>query len=159
MLSKNTDYFKDSRRFKLDEILHDKILYSEFLGHLRRSVQSENLLCVRMVEMFEVIVDADPARAVSQAWNIYRYFVAPGSAYEVSLYSRHKKELMLSLARPHREMFLELKKSAHSMLSVNFNNYQFTEGYAQLATLMRDEKNKALTSTRLSLSALLWAKK
>jgi hypothetical protein len=79
----------------------------------------------------------------AQAWTIFRFFVTPGSAYEVSLYSRHKKELMIQLASPQPGMFDELKKSALSMLSVNFNSYRFTDDYRNLYKIMREVSKSA----------------
>jgi hypothetical protein len=158
LTSKDLDYFSEKRMFTLDEILHDRYLHNEFHAHLKKSVQTENLLCVRMVEVnmllcdffrcvsmiyiamqiFEEMVRNGDKEADAQAWTVFRFFVTPGSAYEVSLYSRHKKELMIQLASPQGSMFEELKKSALSMLSVNFNSYRFADDYRNLYRIMRE---------------------
>lgn len=177
------DTLNDKRLFTLEEILTDKTLYADFLSYLTRAIQVENLLCIRMIEIFEeMVVMAMPAPSSSSstsakagssskllpspaatdaikahAWTIYRYFVAPCASLEVSLYSRHKKELMIGLANPKSGLFIELEKSARSMLSVSFNTYRFTEDYRNLYKLMREEKKKGMSmSAKLSLSNLLW---
>jgi hypothetical protein len=165
LLTKNTDYFEnDDKRFRLDDVLKDKILYGELLSYLRRCGQSENLLCIRMVEQFEDLfasmsTSKDLSKSwlncVTHAWSVFRYFVAPGSPFEIVLSAKHKKDIMLSLAKPTKNMFLELKKGAYTSLSSSFSEYKTTEEYAQLIVLMRTEKNMALSSTRLSIPSLL----
>ena len=58
--------------FALEEILKDRILYLEFHEYLVKSVASENLLCVRMIDIFrEIVQSGNKARACEQAWQIY----------------------------------------------------------------------------------------
>jgi hypothetical protein len=54
LYSRDAEYFSEKRMFTLDEILHDRLLHNEFHAHLKKSVQTENLLCVRMVEVIYV---------------------------------------------------------------------------------------------------------
>lgn len=127
------DVAENRKKFSLDDLLSNNFLYKQFLSHLNTTQSAENLLCVRMIAIFlEHMSAKDIKRAKAQAWNIYRYFVASGSAFEVSLYSLHKKEVMLALAMPNVNMFDELKKSAMMMLMVNFNTYRGTEEYRRL---------------------------
>lgn len=133
---------RERKIFSLEEILRNRILYREFLSHLQQTVQAENLLCIRMVELFEIMCkNSDPAKE-DQAWLIYRFFVAVGSPFEVSLYSRHKSLLMLKLGSPVSGMFSELNKSAMNMLMVNFNSYQFTDSYRNLYKVVLEEMPK-----------------
>jgi hypothetical protein len=130
------------------------VLYIEFLTHLQKKISAENLLCYRMILIFEermaavnedaestnLIIDQLKDDAINQAWVVYRHFVAPDAPYEVSLHSRHKKEIMISLASPYTGMFDELKKSTYSVLTVNFNAFKFTDEYRQLWKVMRDAR-------------------
>lgn len=128
----------ETKRFTLDELLSDTFLFKEFLHVMNKSHSAENLLCVRMIAIFvELMTAKDIKGAKEEAWKIFRYFVAPGSAFEVSLYSLHKKEVMLALAMPNIHMFDELKKSATTMLTVNFNTFRGTDDYRQLATAIK----------------------
>lgn len=156
-LDKKSDLFHEKRLFSLQEILENRVLYTEFLSHLQKKMSVENLLCYRMILIFEERIAAMDvadsgretsercneslkAEAINQAWVIYRYFVAPDAPYEVSLHSRHKKELMISLAYPYKAMFEELKKSTYSVLTVNFNAFKFTDEYRHLWKTLRDAR-------------------
>ena len=151
LLEKKTEIFHEKRLFSLHEILENRVLYNQFLSHLQKKMSVENLLCYRMILIFEEQMTAisemhverdSPTKveAVNQAWTIYRYFVAPDSPYEVSLHSRHKKEIMISLACPYHAMFDELKKSTYSVLTVNFNAFKFTDEYRCLWKVMREAR-------------------
>jgi hypothetical protein len=165
LLTKNTDYFENAdKRFRLEEMLKDKILYGELLSYLRRNQQSENLVCFRIVEQFEDVfasmsTSKDLSKSwincVTQAWNVFKYFVALGAPFEVGISGKARKEIMLSLAKPSKNMFLDLKKTAYTNLNNSFNEYKMTIEYPNLIHLMREEKNKALSSTRMTLSSLL----
>ena len=85
------------------DVLNDKMLYSEFLSYLQSIVSSENLLCMRLIVMFKETFKARPPptqMAASQnAWMIYKFFVAPGSAFEVSVSHRRRKQTEVSTSR------------------------------------------------------------
>lgn len=194
LLYKTTDYFENvNKRFRLEEVLKDKILYGELLGYLRRTQASENLLCYRMIEAFEDVFGSlstskDLSKSwnycVTHAWNVFKYFVAPGAPFEVFLKPDHaqraraavagggntphshasattvrygtkqKKEIMLSLSKPHKNMFSDLKKAAYANLQASFGEYKLTEEYELLIELMRREKNKALSSTHMQWDSI-----
>ena len=137
------------RMFTLHEITGNEILYNCFLKYLMNNMTSENLLCYRMISLFEDMMSEndikDETEVTNHAWKIYRYFVAPEAPLEVSLHSRHKKELIISLANVHPQMFSELKKSATSVLAVNFNSYKSTSDYRELWKIVKMEKDKSKT--------------
>ncbi len=58
------------------------------------------------------------------AWQIYRYFVHPGSAYEIALSHRRRKELCLLMASPTRDMFDRVEKSALDALKVHYTTFK-----------------------------------
>jgi hypothetical protein len=80
--------------------------------------------------------------ASRQAWKIYQFFVAPGSAFEVSIHYLHRKEVMLSMAKPRQGMFSHIKRSAMTMLRTNFEAYKKTSDYAGLSIFMRKMKEE-----------------
>jgi hypothetical protein len=153
-------------KMELPEVLIDNILYEAFLSYLQTIVSSENLLCVRMIEYFkELTPDSMTTKggslsssinnyyrfeSINQAWLIYLYFVHPGSAYEVGLSHRRRKEVRLSMANPTRNMFDRLEKSAMEAVKVHFRN--FKNSYAVKSKIknnivyfmLRREEEKAL---------------
>ena len=131
----------ESRRFQLEEIRNCLHLYNEFLSFLRNRVSSENLICVRMIDIFQdLIKTVDTKSAEIQAWKIYQYFVAPGSAYEVSIHHIHRKHVMLGMAEPKKGMFNNIRHSAHETLKVNFETFKQTNQYKLMGKMMRDRK-------------------
>ena len=78
-----------------------------------------------------------PADIENCAWAVYRFFVAPGSAYEINLSVRQRKDIMIALARPEHRMFDVLKATAMGFLATNFNSFKFTDEYAGLARLLK----------------------
>ena len=139
--------FTEKRSFTLKDFIDNSILYNEFIKYLESIFSAEYLLCARMIDIFEVEITNQStvsiAKATDCAWLIFRYFAAKDAPYEVSLHSRHKKELMISLAKVHMQMFDELKKSVMSVLTVKFNTYKSTESYRGLWKLMKKEQSKS----------------
>ena len=71
------EYFTDKRLFTLNEILVDHILYPHFLSYLQVQLSAENLLCIRMIHIFEELI-VSPEQviyATDHAWIIYRYIL------------------------------------------------------------------------------------
>ena len=149
-LLKTKEQYTEERNFTLKEVINNRILYNEFLVYLQKKILSENLLCIRMINMFEELFVTDTPESFTEAtdcaWKIFRYFIANGAPYEVSLHSKHKKEIMISLAKVCLEMFDELKKSIMPVLSVNFNSYKSTDSYRCLWKLMKQEKSNSFWS-------------
>ena len=95
---------EDLQCFDILDMISDRILYGHFLAYLQSIVASENILCARMIDSFKAMSTPNVSRpgntispgslkmrstpctnsaAIELAWLIYRFFVAPGSAYEV----------------------------------------------------------------------------
>ena len=140
------DHFHDSRRFSLEEIIGCLQLYNVFLAFLRRRVCSENLICVRMIAIFEDQVEEEregmegTQTAQQTALKIYRYFVAPGSAFEVSLQHAKRKHVMRDMARPKLHTFEFVRRSAYDQLKIHFDQFVQTPEYAHLSEMMRNAK-------------------
>lgn len=126
--------FGVDRKFSLDEILQTKFLYCAFLNNLKAKMSSENLLCKRLIILFkDKLAAGDAAGADAIAWDIYRYFVAAHSAFEVSLEYAHKTELKFNLARPTMSMFDPLNRSVTEQLNSNFAEFKGSHSYSYLA--------------------------
>mmetsp|Transcript_27848 Transcript_27848/g.28100 ORF Transcript_27848/g.28100 Transcript_27848/m.28100 type:complete len:361 (+) Transcript_27848:54-1136(+) len=135
----NIKNFFPERQFELYEFMECEILYSELLMFLQKSVSSENLLCLRMISIFEdKFLDGDTQGAEDDAWTIYRFFIAAGAAYEISLKYVHRKILMQSMALPTVDMFEEVKRSSHSSLKRDFESFKDTPKYIGLSTMLHD---------------------
>ena len=133
----------ENRYYDLSEVLQDGLLYNEFLSYLQVAFCSENLLCVRMILLFEEQVKCkNYSEALKLSWHICNCFVLPGSAFEVSLLYGNRKEILLSLARPNLFMFSHLKCSAMKSLHADFEAYSITESYKKLNSLMIAAKRK-----------------
>lgn len=131
----------DSRKFQLDEVLNCLQLYNEFLSFLRQRVSSENLICVRMIDIFEELMfNSELKDASKQAWKIYQYFVAPGASYEVSIHHIHRKHVMLEMAEPKKGMFSRIRYSVYETLQSSFDTFKTTAQYKMLGQLMREQK-------------------
>ena len=99
------------RRFHLKEVVECRHLFQCFLAYTQKCFCSENLICYRMVTLFEERVEAkEPCSDI--AWSIFRYFVAEGSAYEISIEFAKRKAIMLDLAKPKAHTFEFVKKSS-----------------------------------------------
>jgi hypothetical protein len=96
------------RSVSIVALLHDSFLYTNFLAYLRAMVSSENLLCARAIEIFKGLYADDeicksiPTERLNRdreemAWIIYRFFVASGGVYEVSVSHRRRKQVQQGL--------------------------------------------------------------
>lgn len=148
--------FRADKKFNLDEVVNCLQLYNEFYAYLKKCQSSENLICVRMILIFEELMETLNLMAGGlQAWKIYQYFVAPGGAYEVSIHCSHRKLIMLGMALPKKGLFNNLYRSAYEMLKVNFRTFSRTSEYAGLGKVMRDHKIELDRVQRLANSSAL----
>ncbi|KAF4028777.1 Regulator of G protein signaling domain-containing protein [Phytophthora infestans] len=103
--------------FSLDEILGDKILFREMLDYLEKKFKAENLKCARQIRRYEEMalqMKADDLKDF--AWNLYLYFIAPGSPYEVSCTNLDRKSVQLRLGCPIKSMFEPIKENTMLVL-------------------------------------------
>jgi hypothetical protein len=139
--SNPVEYFIDGREFSLAQLLRGEVLYTNFRIFLEKIVCSENLMCVRLIDYFEELKSArDDKEADEQAWIIYQYFVAPGSAYEVSTLYLDRQNLMQELAVPKSGMFSRVRQSAYDILKINFELFSKSANYRALGKIMRCAK-------------------
>ena len=131
--------FPDDRRFSLDEILTCRVLFGRFLEYLRQGYNSECLLCYRKILTYRARMERG-FEAIEESWDIYRYFIAPGAALEVSCNQQTRKKIMLELASPKLTTYDEVFQTVSSSLSAAFSEYSYTEEYAGLSRFLRYEK-------------------
>jgi hypothetical protein len=74
-----------------------------------------------------------------KAWEIFRYFVAEHSLYEVSLSHEAKKAMMLQMAAPHRLLFEPIKQSVHHSIQTIFQKFLGTDEYKNLFLTLKEE--------------------
>lgn len=137
--------FGAERMFSLDEILETRFLFNAFLANLRAKMSNENLLCKRLISIFKGNLAAKDVAAASRiAWDVYKYFVAAHSAYEVSLEYTHKTELKFHLAKPTATMFDALNRSVSVQLNADFQEFKTTQTYVNLARDLQVEVERRL---------------
>lgn len=83
---------------------------------------------------------------------LFIFFHGLGSAYEVSVSHRRRKQVMQGLAKPHVHLFERVEKSCTSALKSHYENYLRTPQYKKLPDVVRAERlqaKKAAKSSRL----------
>lgn len=96
-----------------------------------------------------------------QAWTIYLYFLAPQSAYEVSV-SYHVHQLVArTLACPARDMFQDVKIEAMKVVNREFESFLSTTDHSLLLEAVRRRRHGPSTSEKTSnseaKSSSIWA--
>jgi hypothetical protein len=74
----------------------------------------------------------------NMAWEIYRYFVADHSMFEVSIFHAHRKRIMIQMAAPHATIFDPIKHSVHQSILTIFQKFILTEEYLTLSHTLRE---------------------
>jgi len=142
----------------LRELLDDSILFKSFLVYLRKVVASEGLLFLRLLQIFEKLWESDagnndeldpnyfPPGADELAWKIYCYFIAASSAFEMSIKSSARKQIMQSLASPHARMFKSEEKGAIDQLEHHYRNYFSSDIFRELPDVILEERKARATT-------------
>jgi hypothetical protein len=136
----------EDRHFDLNEILQENFLYLQFLKYLDGIFCSENLLCVRMILIFEEEVNHKNFSEASRlSWYICNYFVRAGAPFEISLVHSERKEILLHLATPNLFMFSYLKRTAIRSLDGDFKTFTLTDTYSNLGKMLIQVKKQEET--------------
>ena len=139
----SVEAFPDTRCFTLDELIGSQHLYDSFLTFLQNisKEKANKLLCIRKIDIFEELMHMNCVKeATEEAWQIYRYYVAQGAAFEIPIPSLDRKYLMLSLAVPKKKMFSLLRTTAYLNIKADFEILVTTPEYKEFPKLMRDMK-------------------
>lgn len=70
------------------------------------------------------------------AWTIYKFFIAPGSSFEVSSNHQMKNDVMRDLANPKLNTFDNIEQSALSQLRIHYNRFLPTKEFGKLNRLV-----------------------
>lgn len=128
----------------LTDVVCDYILYDSFLKYLRAIMSSENLLCARAIEVYRnywVNVKKITPEIEDMAWIVFSYFVAQGSAFEVSVSHKRRKQVMQSLAAPSKQIFYRIDASVTQALKFHHENYFKSPFFINLpATILKEKK-------------------
>ena len=112
--------------------VQSKSFYTAFEKYLTEKRCMENLYCLRLISRIEASLQAallEPTNAsqmnelaVEDTWDLYRFFVAAGAGYEISMSYVDRKHFMLEVARPLADspVMLKVKNSAVSALFPHF---------------------------------------
>jgi hypothetical protein len=145
------EYFTVDREFTLVQMLIAEVLFHFFRVYLEQLYCAENLLCVRMIDFFEELKSKNfDEEADEFAQDIYRYFVAAGSVYEISTMSKDRKNIMETLAVPKLGMFSRVRAAAYVVLEVNFVQFQGSGVYRELGRIMRTVKENMVNYAQLN---------
>lgn len=79
--------------------------------------KAENLKCARQIRRFEELALEKKADELKEfAWDLYLYFIAPGSPFEVSCTNLDRKSVQLRLGCPIKSMFEPIKENTMLVL-------------------------------------------
>lgn len=138
------------RSVPIPELLIDRLIYQQFLKYLRDIIASENLLCLRMIEIYRDLLSAgDRKGAVDHAWLFLKYFVKFGSPYEVSVSSRRRREVFEKMANPDITIFDRVERSALQVLVGHYESYKSSSSFPALVDAVQHyntTKNKKTSS-------------
>mmetsp|Transcript_34449 Transcript_34449/g.108505 ORF Transcript_34449/g.108505 Transcript_34449/m.108505 type:complete len:262 (+) Transcript_34449:925-1710(+) len=128
---------QEKTNYTLQDIVNDRYLFSIMRTYLAKSFNSENLLCVRHISIFDELVASNAKEgAKREAWDIVRYFLRSDSDLEVSSTSHTRRQIGLELADPEAGMFSDVKDDALVMLKADFAKFMRSGEYAELPLLM-----------------------
>jgi Regulator of G protein signaling domain len=113
----------------LDEMLTSQQLYTQFSNYLLNAEGTkcnigEPLKCVRKIDILDDLLatsgNEDPG---DQATQIFKYFVAEKSAFEIAISYPERKRVMLSLADPKKGMFSAVRAAALDLIENDFKAF------------------------------------
>jgi hypothetical protein len=125
------------------DLFHDGLLYDEFLTYSKAIFSEENIYLMRAIYIFRQIFDCEdidilvsgkvPLEAEEMAWKIFRFFIAPGSAFGVSGLSEiSRKDIILKLVHPEADMFVTVEKSMYQLVRDQYTSFSFTNEFTEL---------------------------
>ena len=124
-LSPNENFKIDSKCFI--QIHYNANFYEHFLSYSTLRGCEGCVLGCRLLHMFQ-----DPNNRFDKifleetAWKVYRYFIAVGSCYKLSISSLVAKEIMRNLAMPKLTMFADIKKNMVADCEAIFEDFIMT---------------------------------
>lgn len=127
-------------QFTLSDMLEDKTCFKEFFRYLQSCILSENLRFIRALQIYKEHIcssDAPTRRAgVEWAWQLYKFFIAPYSAFEISVSHQARRDIMRQLADPNTNTFDTIERTTMELLRVHFNTFRTKKDFANLGTII-----------------------
>ena len=138
----------------LKRLLHDKILYREFLEYCKRSHCEENIYLARAITIFKSNYENDIDKAAiaknlfppwveGHVWMMFRFFIAPNSPFEIGMPEKRRKEIIHHLASPAKDMFDVVENSTLRILRAQYLNFVNTKEFQQLPSIIIAAKRDA----------------
>lgn len=133
---------EDGVQLTLSDMLEDRVCFREFFRYLQSGIVSENLRFIRALQVYKThITSTDRVlynQGVEWAWKIYKFFIAPYSAYEISVADKTRRDIMRQLADPDVGIFDPLERTTMNTLRVHFNIFRNRKEYAALNSVVLD---------------------
>lgn len=133
---------QDGVQLTLQDMLDDRVCFREFFRYLQSCIVAENLRFIRALQVFKSLLGsrdrATHQQGIEWAWKIYKFFIAPYSAYEISVADKTRRDVMRLLADPRVDMFEVLERRTMDMLRVHFNTFRNKKEYAALNSVILD---------------------
>ena len=138
----------------LKRLLHDKILYKEFLDYCKRSHCEENIYLARAITIYKSNYENDIDKAAmaknlfppwieGHVWMMFRFFIAPNSPYEIGMPEKRRKEIIHHLASPTKDMFDVLESSTFRILRAHYLSFANTKEFQQIPSIIISAKRDA----------------
>jgi hypothetical protein len=138
------DELKAGVNFTIDDMLEDRVCYREFFRYLQKCIVSENLRFMRCVRLFKDYISSDRAEdkvyGVEWAWTLYKFFLAPYSAYEISVAHNVRRDIMRQLASPDFATFNVVERPTLALLKVHYNNFKSKPEYEKISAVLLAHK-------------------
>jgi hypothetical protein len=137
------------RNLSMEDLFHERIVYAEFLEYSKKRFTDENVYYARAMSIFKChwkhadpSIKGCPPEAEEMAWLLFRFFICPGSPFEVSMKRARCKEIMQGLADPKPDMFFILERSCHKVIRDMYSVYSFTPQFALLPEIIRKKRGE-----------------
>jgi hypothetical protein len=145
------------RALTIEELFHERIVYSHFLEYSKTIYAEENVYFARALSIYSCHwkhASPDtvgcPPEAEEMAWVIFRFYTCPGSPFEITMSDRRRKEMMQALANPVPNMFKIVGKSTHRVLRNMYSEYSFSNAFAMIPETIKAAKSKIQKESEIS---------
>jgi len=93
-----------------------------------------------------------PDGAEEAAWKVYLYFIAVGSAFEISVSHQQRKELLIGLSCPSMHMFDIVEKVTQDYLTHHLRDFYSTHFFESVPSKIINEIKNFKSSNSKCLS-------
>lgn len=145
----------DSYSFKLEDMYTDRFCFGSFESYLAAEQKDRHLMCMRMIQVFDMhMANKDQASANAQAWEIYKFFVAPSSAFDIGCDHFSQKKVAHRLCKSAVGDFDKVKKFLQEILVGKFPGFLTSPQHAELKPLLKLRRKQRDTRSNFPWSIL-----